>query len=316
MEYSKINQRVYWIDIAKVILIYLMVVCHLGVSDAPDTIITSFHMSAFFMISGILHREGEWLQSMKKTTKRLLIPVLFFNILGYIIWYCHNYDLTFSIKEYITKPILGIVLFNPMARPMCMPMWFCIALFFAKAMALLCKALWHYYALTICCIAIGLVLANITIGGGNFIGRIFFGCMFYTIGYLLRNLVKQLISLSVWKRTVFMIICFCILMVTALYNGRPSWLNFEFGKFTLLFFVTSLLGACVTFILSSFIGTKGIQLVTYLSKNTMTILGVHLSLFSLVPVINSFLGGLLVLFYCLPIIYVFNKACPSLIGNK
>lgn len=166
---SKMKQRVYWIDLAKVILIYLMVVCHLGVTDVPDTIIVSFHMSAFFMISGILHKEGEWLQSMRKITKRLLVPVLFFNILGYIMWYCHNFDMPFSIKEYVTKPILGIVLLNPsVARPMCMPMWFCIALFFAKAMALLCKALWHYCALTICCMSIGLVLANITIGGAIF----------------------------------------------------------------------------------------------------------------------------------------------------
>ena len=87
-----------------------MIACHLGMSEITDTIIVSFHMSAFFIISGYLHRSGKWWPAIKKTAKRLLIPVPFFNLLGYCIWLFQNIDMPFSIKEYITKPYLRIIL--------------------------------------------------------------------------------------------------------------------------------------------------------------------------------------------------------------
>ena len=317
MKSESLNIRRPWIDLSKVVLIYLMVACHIGVPQVADTVIVSFHMSAFFMISGYLHREGEWLPSIKKTAKRLLVPVLFFNLLGYCIWVINNTDVSFSIKEYVTKPILGIVLLNPsIARPMCMPMWFCIALFFIKILLLPCNKTKIYIITLIGGFVISVILLNYKFAGSNFIGRIFLGSVFYIIGFLLKGNIDKLLHTKIWLRSLLIVLFLSILCVIAMYNGRPSWLNFEFGQFIILFLLTSILGAFATFAISSLIYKNTFSLITYLSNNTLTILGVHLLLFPLLPSINHFIGALIILILCLPIIWFFNRFIPTLIGNK
>lgn len=317
MKDESLKMRKPWIDLSKVILIYLMVACHIGVPQEADTIIVSFHMSAFFIISGYLHKEGEWLSSMKKTAKRLLIPVLFFNLLGYCVWVINNTDISFSVEEYITKPILGIILLNPsIARPMCMPMWFCIALFFVKIILLPCNKAKMYISTLICSLVISVIFLNCKFAGSNFIGRIFLGSFFYIIGFLFKRYIDKLLHTKIWLTVLFITVAFILLCLIALYNGRPSWLNFEFGRFIVLFLFTSILGAYVIFSISSLIYRNTFSVITYLSNNTLTILGVHLLLFPLLPSINNFIGALIVLILCLPIIWVFNRFIPTLIGNK
>lgn len=316
MECNNLKSRKLWIDLSKVILIYLMIVCHLGVPKAVDTIIVSFHMSAFFLISGYLHKDGKWWISTQKAVKRLLIPVLFFNFLGYIVWFFKNIDVPFSLKEYITKPILGLVMLDPsVAHPMCMPMWFCIALFFAKVLSLTCNVRRGQIILLVTCFIASILFLNVDFSGSNFVGRIFLATMFYIMGYILKKSIDKLLFIKSYFKVIFMIVALIALCVIALHNGRPTWLNYEFGKFFLLFICTSMLGASITFVFSSLVYRKAIPIITYLSNNTLTILGVHLLLFPLIPHINHFIGGFLVLMFCLPIIWVFNKLFPTLIGN-
>lgn len=306
-----------WIDLSKVILIYLMVTCHLGVSHTADTMIVSFHMSAFFLISGYLHKKGTWLVSMKKSIKRLLVPVLFFNILGYCVWCFQNSDIPFSVREYITKPILGIVMLDPLvARPMCMPMWFCVALFFAKSLSLACRTKRQQIIMLAGCFVAVIMFLNVKIGGGNFIGRIFLATVFYISGFLLKENVGKLLSSKTNFKILTMLLSFVFLCALALYNGRISWLNFNFGSFFILFIFTSYFGALFIFCFSSLVYKKDIFAIAYLSKNTMTILGIHLMLFPLLPQINHFISSLLILILCLPIIWILNRHVPILIGSK
>lgn len=317
MKSETLKMRKPWIDLSKVALIYLMVACHIGVPQLTDTIIVSFHMSAFFMISGYLHREGEWLSSMKKAAKRLLVPVLFFNLLGYCVWAINATDISFSVKEYISKPILGIILLNPsIAHPMCMPMWFCIALFFIKMILLPCNKTKMYITALTGSLIISVILLNCKFAGSNFIGRIFLGSVFYIIGFLLKGNIEKLLHTKIWLKVLFIAVSLILLSIIALYNGRPSWLNFEFGHFFMLFLFTSILGAFATWGISSLIYKKPFPVITYLSNNTLTILGVHLLLFPLLPPINHFIDALIILILCLPIIWIFNRFIPTLIGNK
>lgn len=318
METASSKKRKLWIDLSKVVLIYLMVACHIGVPHLADTIIVSFHMSAFFMISGYLHKEGELLPSMKKTAKRLLVPVLFFNLLGYFIWIVNNFDIPFSIKEYITKPILGIVLLNPsIAHPMCMPMWFCVTLFFVKMILLPCNKTKMYIIILVGSLIISIILLSCKFAGSNFIGRIFLGSVFYILAFLLKKNIDKLLQRRIGIKKLFFVASLSLLCISALYNGRPTWLNFEFGQSIILFLCTSILGAFATFIMSSLTYRSELSVITYLSNNTLTILGVHLSLFPLLPPsVNNFLGALIVLILCLPLIWIFNRFVPTLIGNK
>lgn len=70
----KIRIREVWIDWAKTLLIFMMVVCHAGLYGIPQHIIYAFHMPAFFIISGYLFRPHNW----RSLLIRYCIPVLFF----------------------------------------------------------------------------------------------------------------------------------------------------------------------------------------------------------------------------------------------
>ena len=48
--------------------------------------IFSFHMPLFFIISGMLFHERQFLDSFKKKIARLLIPYLFFGIATFVYW--------------------------------------------------------------------------------------------------------------------------------------------------------------------------------------------------------------------------------------
>ena len=64
--------RLSWIDYAKVICIYLMVVCHAGLKGMGDNLIYQFHIPAFFIISGYLFRLSEALVGGKLVTLSVL----------------------------------------------------------------------------------------------------------------------------------------------------------------------------------------------------------------------------------------------------
>lgn len=64
------KERVVWIDWAKALLIYFVVVGHAGCKDNVQIILYAFHMPAFFVISGYLYRPRQCL----KTIKCLVIP--------------------------------------------------------------------------------------------------------------------------------------------------------------------------------------------------------------------------------------------------
>ena len=77
-----IAKRIIWIDWAKAILIYLMVVGHCLPVKWQGTLIYAFHMPAFFMISGFLYHQHHWW----KTVKSFVLPVAFFSTINFFIY--------------------------------------------------------------------------------------------------------------------------------------------------------------------------------------------------------------------------------------
>lgn len=78
----RINGRIVWLDYAKAILIYLMVVCHCGTTESVATIVYAFHMPAFFIVSGYLYRPHKWFSSLKS----FLVPLAFYSVISFIIY--------------------------------------------------------------------------------------------------------------------------------------------------------------------------------------------------------------------------------------
>lgn len=71
------QNRIYWIDCIKTILIYLMVLGHITTTN-PDfkQWIYTFHMPCFFIVSGFLYKPS----SIKKSFESLFFPVFIISI--------------------------------------------------------------------------------------------------------------------------------------------------------------------------------------------------------------------------------------------
>lgn len=66
--------------------ILLVVLGHASRSASLVSWIFSFHMPLFFIVSGMLFHERQFLDSFKKKVTRLLIPYLFFGIVTFVYW--------------------------------------------------------------------------------------------------------------------------------------------------------------------------------------------------------------------------------------
>ena len=79
---EQVVKRIEWIDAAKGMLIVLVVLGHCHVNDACDMVICSFHMGAFFLLSGLnFHAEEPFLKFLLKKAKSLLFPYLIFALI-------------------------------------------------------------------------------------------------------------------------------------------------------------------------------------------------------------------------------------------
>lgn len=80
------NSRLTALDSLRGFGILLVVLGHTSWSAGLVSWIFSFHMPLFFIISGMLFHERQFLDSFKKKAARLLIPYLFFGIVTFAYW--------------------------------------------------------------------------------------------------------------------------------------------------------------------------------------------------------------------------------------
>lgn len=81
------KNRIEWIDMSKGIAIFLMVIGHTSIPEIGAKFIWSFHMPLFFIVSGFLYKEENnraFFPFLRKISKSLLIPYLFFTIINYV----------------------------------------------------------------------------------------------------------------------------------------------------------------------------------------------------------------------------------------
>lgn len=117
-----------WIDVAKGILIILVVLGHsvsgpyYDLSNIIDYIYL-FHMPAFFIISGYLYKRGSLVERLKKRTKRLLLPYFSYVTIITIIIIIKMISKNESIKS-IVKQIVRNVLGGQYLHNYCGALWF------------------------------------------------------------------------------------------------------------------------------------------------------------------------------------------------
>ena len=156
-------KRFVGIDYLKVFGIYLMVLGHSPLlSEEIKSIIYSFHMPLFFMISGLLYKNQDYKEILRKSFKSLLIPYLLINAICFLLWiitqYLHGdlHSTAFLARLYAILLGLGYERFDLI--PVCAPTWFFLALFWCRILMSFycrnCPKLWHKLLITTLIVAI------------------------------------------------------------------------------------------------------------------------------------------------------------------
>jgi len=129
-------ERINWIDIAKAVGIYLVVLGHLDITPVMRNVIYSFHMPLFFFISGFTFKRAlqlDFATLLKKKFQSLVCPYISFSIILFLFLHFVRRRLSsdpgadFSASDALIQIALGV---NGEAYST--PLWFLVTLFLAE----------------------------------------------------------------------------------------------------------------------------------------------------------------------------------------
>ena len=331
--------RYVFLDYTRIIAAYLVVLGHLlPISgNVVKGFIYSFHISLFFLVSGMLHSYKENIQ-IKKYTKTILVPAVFFyffigillNIFDYYSIFDMNNNVSCGIENTNLIQFLCLSTWRDLEFLFCGkygtngPCWFLFALFILKIMTDI--SLQNKRNLIVC-----LLLCPILFAFAKFvinplsIGRAMLAFPFYIFGYYYK---ESIIKLSNNNYSRVLTIAFLIVLLGCLYiNHQPSYTSLEFG-------ILPFPGDVVFFYLSGISGTFMIMLfcskwrkckyVELFANSLITILGVQALFFkpfisiygrNMNLVIYIIIAAIITMLCCL-VHYILSKNMPFVIGKK
>lgn len=328
------KERIAWIDWAKTILIYLMVVGHCFPVKWLGQLIYAFHMPAFFIISGFLYHQHNW----KKTIESFLIPILFFSTINFLIYALPKFlKGTFS-TDYLLERIL-IPFWGPGNLPseeyiILFPgVWFVIVLMLSRLLIGDIKTFgfvaryWKY--------VLGILIAFLVIEPYIFPNNplhvykwflVVPSLPFILLGYGFHDRLMLFIQKMTWRLFAVGVFLF---VVISLQNGWAEILHYQWGISYMLFFLNACLGSFLLFYLCSKFRQN--RIIEVFSKGTLLILAFNFILRSWISILFVKIGlnyiandhyacpwiiGLLIMLICFWPIKWLLKYCPILLGKN
>ena len=319
------------LDMVKGIGLLLVVLGH--TSSFLHDWIYSFHMPLFFMLAGIFHKNGKnYKEFIKKKIKTLLIPYFSFGIILLIFWFFIGRFFGESAirKTPLIKCVIGFLYSNEIPNIASMEfapyIWFLTCLFIIENIFyFLLKFKIDRRKFTIIGIIFiifsELLLIFIKTPLPWNIVRAFKDIVFYGIGYFYSNNFRKKIYYrkDITVGIFLFIINVCIFF---LLNGK----NYFYEE--IMYLIGGMFGSIAT--LKIFRCIKYNKILDFLGKNTLIIFAFHGRTGSIIKLILmllniqmlednlifDFIIMTLKIILCVPIVFIFNKYFPFLIGKK
>lgn len=326
------KERIVWIDWAKAILIYLMVVGHCFPVAWENQLIYAFHMPAFFIISGYLYHPHKWW----KTLRSFLIPILFFSSVNFLIYtlpkLLKGSFSTVHLAERMLVPFWGPGSLQEDEYIYLFPgVWFIFALLFCRLfMGDLSWFSWvrKYKYCVLVSLLVLLVVEPFLFPDNPLRPYKFYRFIpsfpFVLFGYCLKNrmdLSRMSFPLVIVLMLLFVIISF--------WNGYTNILNYKFGHSYIVFWANACIASIVLYRLCYVL--KDNSSVRFISTGTMLILALNINLKIFFNLLFARMGlgtivtdhyiypwilGLLIVIVCFWPIKWLLKYCPILLGKN
>lgn len=327
------NKRNNLIDIVKGIGILLVVLGH------QNTILTqeiySFHMPLFFFLSGIFHKNySSYIEFIKRKIRTLMIPYFVFATSLFLFWFfiSRNFGESSKIEVSILENFMGIFtgagIEGISKNNWGVVLWFlpCIFLvaniyYFLDKLSIK-KIIGINFILII--IAYFLLRLNIKyLNIWHFLTALF-SVPFYSIGKIMKD---KIISEKDFNLGIIFILLFINIMVSK-FNGKID-MNMNMYNNLIMFYISAFSGILFLVFFIKKIKLKN-KVIDFLGKNTLIIFAYHLRVNIIITILvtyilklnladNLIIGVILSIFQiilCLPLIYIFNRYLPFLIGKS
>ncbi len=330
-----IKQRITWLDQLRGIAMFSVVIGHVALPKETISLIYSFHMPLFFIISGMTVNDGKLLNAdvvkhIKDKASKLIIPYFWMSFMMFPLWFItyHKLDKISTTLEQVIKGIFygnNVDYYSGTSNAL----WFLLVLFFADILYTLivklskndeCKKA----LLVIACGIIGYLDKGIAqIWHYNVA---FTAVVFIYIGKCIMNAYKNnkewFDSKCCKSKYLLIVLLLAVWYCSHKFNGRISVTANKFGNSVVSFYVTALAFSLAAIMIV--IMLPRISFFEYVGKNTLLYVGVHVPLIrffqkALPDYLESSLNNVLlavgVYVVMAAICMVFNKFFPYVCGK-
>lgn len=330
-----VQKRILWIDYAKVLGMYLVILGHTMLTPPLQylqCIIYAFHMPLFFFISGFLHKSKknnkEFFLACIKT---LLIPFLFFNLLELIPNILNNHENLYLTTLNFLKE-MGIGFFR--GYPPVGPSWFILCLLWMKFLLWGCTKICRTQKSLIYTILL-LTMITYVLDKMTYIQSIRILCIgnallsfpFYAIGYITKLNYKQFKTYL--NKNLLFIPIIILFFVVQYYNTMTSLQSCTTGKDFILMLITGFAGTLISIKICTYFKSEN-PLIYTLSAGSIVILCTHGfilnmtinkytiggEIYSPLWYIYSIIGCILIMLIEYPLIKFFFKYLKWSIGGR
>lgn len=244
-------KRIVWIDIAKIIGIYFVVLGHAlhkgsGAEGFVKDFIYIYHMPLFFFLSGYLFSaKTSFTSFLKKNIKSLIIPYFFLNVTALTLLipvYIHGHH---NIPDLLIRIIIGD------GHAPAGPAWFLLSLFWIRLMA-------YFYTKidkTLKIIFLVGVICTAYISPYNTILRFdsaFMAFPFFILGTIIKRYdINERKLDGIHSKGIFYIVPFLLLIMTlcvTFYQRSTSIYSLNFGQHPFFYYIGAIIG--ITMIIS------------------------------------------------------------------
>ena len=214
------GKRILFLDYARTIALFLVVFTHLYSVDSKERLyIYAFHMPFFFLVSGMLHKETEFRNLIKKMSKRMLVPFCFFLICGYLYFVISSYSLS---EDILLQSIKGIIFGKPIKANDIL--WFLLVMFNVRILG---NSIIKRPLLSLPIFFIAFIITFLFHLNHFYIGTTLMALPFYLIGNYAKG---YLFKFAKWRFSPIMAFLLLLLsIIISIINGRVSMSGFVYG---------------------------------------------------------------------------------------
>lgn len=272
-----IKERIYFLDVAKVIGTFLVIYAHLYSNDSTTRLyIYAFHMPFFFFISGIFHKRNIGID-FKRHFLKLFIPAVFFVLLHLLLSFITKCILNENSIGYlyalIRWDLSGYLHGTSMANTVC---WFLFALFVIKVLADIYLLIPDKFKPLIIILFVVLSLIP-SLPRSFYIKAALMVFPFYALGIELKSFINKLEFR--WYFIIIIVVCIPLTYLLSNLNGRVNVFSVDFGKLpnylnVFVFYLNAIIGSIAIILISTIPMTK-IGFITQLSSALLTTVGIQ-----------------------------------------